>query len=65
MARFSVEVRRSIVTTVDVEADTPEAAIDKVDRHDFELPPRDEWSGVKDWSYLVMDEDGNEVLERS
>lgn len=61
-SEYQVEVRRSFSVTVNVTASSPEGALDRVNRHDFELPARDEWAGHKDWSYTVYDADGSEVL---
>lgn len=63
MPTYSVVVRRSIECTVDVEAASPEDAVELVSRADYRLPPRDEWDGIKDWAYFVYD-DGEEVYER-
>jgi hypothetical protein len=51
MPTYEVEVTRSITTTVSVEADSAEAAVSKVAKHDFPLPERDEWNGMKDWFF--------------
>jgi hypothetical protein len=61
MTKYTVEVTRSITASVEVEAASPEAAIETANRQDFELPPRDEWSGAKDWEYAVFGPDGNEL----
>jgi hypothetical protein len=61
MTKYDVEVTRSITASVTVEADSPEAAYEMVSRRDFELPPRDEWQGHKDWEFAVYDQDGNEL----
>ena len=61
MATYEIEVTRSITATVKVEADSPRDAHAKVNRRDFELPPRDEWQGSKDWEYAVYDQDGHEL----
>ena len=61
MPMYEVEVIRSITTTVTVEANSPEAACTTVNNPDFELPPRDEWTGSKDWEFAVYDKDGNEL----
>jgi hypothetical protein len=61
MATYDVEVTRSITTTVTVEADSPRGAYAKVNRRDFELPPRDEWQGSKDWEFTVYDDAGREL----
>ena len=56
MNTYQVEVMQTIVTTVPVEAESEEAALDKVDRRDFPLPPRDEWSSVKgSFEYEIAD----------
>jgi hypothetical protein len=60
MPKFSVEVTRSITCTVDVEADNPEAAWAMVNRRDFDLPPRDQWQGSKDWEFAVYDDQSRE-----
>lgn len=65
MAKYSVEVQQLVVATVDVGAATPEEAIKIVDRRDFELPPLEERQVIKGAGYVVFDEAGNEVLDRS
>lgn len=50
---FTVTVTRSLSVDVEVEAESAEEAVGYVNRHDFRLPPRDEWEGLKDWSYAV------------
>jgi hypothetical protein len=61
---FSVEVRRSITVSVQVRAASGEAAAEIVNRSGYELPPRDEWSGEKDWQYTVIDASGDVVYEQ-
>lgn len=61
MTVYHVQVRRSLVCTVEVEAGSPAEAIKKVDNQDFDLPPRDEWDGQKDWQYEVYDANGDNV----
>jgi hypothetical protein len=61
---WEVEASRTISTMVTVHAATAEAAAELVNRRDFPLPPRDEWSGHKDWVLRVYDPDGNEVHEQ-
>lgn len=63
MTKYLVEIARTIRTTVEVEAATPEAARETVDHRDFELPPHGRWSGDKDWQYIVMDADGTELID--
>jgi hypothetical protein len=63
MPTWDVEASRTISTTVTVHAAAAEAAAALVNRHDFPLPPRDEWNGHKDWILRVYDQDGNEVYE--
>jgi hypothetical protein len=58
---FDVEVTRSITTTVRVEAGSPEAAWSTVNRACYELPPRDQWTGSKDWEFVVYDQAGREL----
>jgi hypothetical protein len=61
-----VEVTRTISCTVEVpEATSPEDAVNQVSRGDFELPPRSEWAGHKDWTYRVYDEDGELAYEEA
>jgi hypothetical protein len=48
---YAVEISRTISTIVTVEADSAASAVERVNRTDFPLPPRDEWSGHKDWAY--------------
>lgn len=71
MAKVEVEVVRSFTCTVEVEVedglepeDAAEAALDAVEKDSFELPPRDEWQGMKDWGFTVYDEDGEPLVER-
>ncbi len=59
MSKFQVEVSRTIVVTVPVEAASPQAAVALVDDWHFTLPPRDSWSGQKDWRYVVYGDDGS------
>jgi hypothetical protein len=54
---------RSIECDVPIEANTPEEAAEQVNSTAFPLPPRHEWYGIKDWSYRVYDQGGNEVHE--
>ena len=61
MPTFDVEVTRSITATVRVEAATGEDAWSKVNRRDYQLPPRDEWAGSKDWQFVVYDQAGREL----
>jgi hypothetical protein len=63
LPQWEVEVLRTISTTVAVHATTAQAAAELVDRRDFPLPPRDEWSGHKDWTVRVYDQEGEEVYE--
>ena len=64
MPKFEVEVQHSISVTVTVEAADADAAHEIVNTRDYPLPPRDEWNGHKDWSYLVSDaETGEELAE--
>lgn len=58
MRKYQIEIRRTISTTVDVEAESASAAIDVVNKHDFPLPPRNEWDGMKDWEYAIVAVDG-------
>lgn len=64
MARFTVTITRSHSTEVSVEADSPEAAAEIVNRHAYPLPALEEWSGHKDWIFTVYDEAGTEILEK-
>jgi hypothetical protein len=64
MPEWEVEIARTISTTVTVHAATAEDAADLVGRHDFPLPPRDDWDGRKDWWLRVYDQDGAEVYEQ-
>lgn len=64
MTTFQVTVQRSISTTVEVEAEDADAAIDIVEKASFELPPRDQWDGHKDWIFTVTDDDGELLAER-
>jgi hypothetical protein len=64
MPQWEVELSRTISTTVAVHAPTAAAAAELAERHDFPLPPRDEWSGHKDWAVRVYDQEGEEVYEQ-
>ncbi len=59
MPKFTVSITHSISVDVDVEADTAEGAIDKARRADFPLPPREDWSGLKDWQFQVFNDKGD------
>ena len=48
---YTVEVTRSFTATVEVTAVDGEQAIEMVSRANFELPPRTDWQGHKDWAY--------------
>lgn len=61
MTKYTVYATHSITATVEVEAASPEAAAEMVNRRDFKLPPRDEWAGSKDWEYAVFSPDGTEL----
>lgn len=62
MTNYEVRVVRSMETTVEVEAESPEDAAKQVDRSDFALPPAEEWDTLKDsYEYTVLDAEG-EVL---
>lgn len=63
MATFQVGIDRQIYTSVEVEAESPEAALERVQRVDFTLPQHNDWDTVKDDVYTVMDEDGEEIEE--
>ena len=58
---FEVEVTRSITATVGVQALSAQAAWSKVTDRDYPLPPRDEWTGSKDWQIVVYDPAGREL----
>lgn len=53
---FIVTISRTMSIDVTVEADGADAAVTIVGRHDFPLPPREEWTGHKDWSYDVHEQ---------
>jgi hypothetical protein len=61
MPKYDVEVSHTITVTVPVQADSPAKAHETVSRRDFPLPPRDQWTGGKDWSYVVYGEDGTKL----
>jgi hypothetical protein len=61
MPTYDVEISHSITTTVPVEADSPEEAYEVANKQDFPLPSRDEWTGGKDWTYVVYSADGDEL----
>lgn len=62
MPQFSVTIRRAHETTEVVEADSAEEAFTKVNKHDYKLPPLEEWWPVDDWMYWVFNDEGMEVL---
>lgn len=62
MPKYTVEVKRTFSAEVEVEAVDETAAFDMVSRRGFELPPIEEWHGMKDWQFVVYDEDGDELL---
>lgn len=59
--KYTVSVMRRISVDVEVDATDADDAYNKVSSTSFELPPRDEWNGHKDWEYLVINPDGNET----
>jgi hypothetical protein len=59
--RYSVEIARTVVTTIEVDAENPEEAVSKVDKVSFPLPPADEWRALKGWEYTVLDDNGDEL----
>jgi hypothetical protein len=63
MKTCEIEVAQTIVTTVKVTADSEDAALAEVDKRDFPLPPRDEWSSVKgSFEYEVLNGGEDDVL---
>jgi hypothetical protein len=62
MARYAVEVLRTVATTVEVEAEDPDEAHRKVNDRSFPLPPIQEWEPLDGWEYVVYDEAEQEVL---
>jgi hypothetical protein len=56
MASYEVEVQRTIYTSVGVEADSPEAALAKVESVLFPLPPLSEWEALDGEEIIVRDE---------
>jgi hypothetical protein len=63
MPTYTVTLTRSITVDVTVDADSPEEAATKANQHSFPLPPRDEWTGVKDWRFEVYDDNGGLLHE--
>lgn len=63
MKEYQVVVRRSIECTVPIIAHSSDQAAEIVSKASFELPPRDEWEGIKDWFYAVYDDSGDLILE--
>ena len=63
MPTFEVSVYRGYTTTVHVDAENGQAAIDLVNARDFPLPPIDQWHGQKDWLLRAFDADGEEVAD--
>lgn len=63
MPRYTVEVQRLIVHSVDVEADSPQQARETVDDRSFPLPPTGEWEALKGCEYIVYDRNGREADE--
>jgi hypothetical protein len=54
-----------MTTAVTVRAENEHAALNVVNRDDFELPTPDAWLGLTDWVYTVVDADGAVALEAS
>lgn len=63
MRTYDVEVARSISVTVPVRARSAAEAIEKAGQTGFPLPPRDEWAGGKDWSYVAYGPGGRRLAE--
>jgi hypothetical protein len=61
MARFEVEIQRTVYTSVEVEAASPEAAREQVESVMFPLPPLSEWEALDGEEVIVRDERGEEV----
>lgn len=59
---FDVEVTRSVRTMVTVDAETAQAAINLVDKRDFELPGAEEWEVLKGSYELAIYDDDGEVV---
>lgn len=62
MPKYKVEVLITVAQTVEVEAETPEAAHREVSRADYEMPPIEEGNVLDGWEYVVYDENDNELL---
>jgi len=63
--KYEIEISRTVQTSVEVEADSPEAAVEIVNKVAYELPPPSEWSVQKySYEYLVTDAEGDELLHQ-
>lgn len=63
--RYQVRISRTVETTVEVEADSPQAAAEVVDSRDYPLPPPEAWDTVKrSWQYVVVGDHGRVELFR-
>lgn len=62
---FDVEIRRSVTVTVQVEAESPAAALTAVDLVTFELPAADQWEVVSDSYEMVVRDDNGDIIAES
>ena len=62
--RYRVEISRTVQALVEVDAATPQAALEVVDQREFPLPPAADWQPLEGWEYAVLDAHGREVLRR-
>ena len=65
MPTFQVEVQRTIVCTVTVEADDADAAMAVVDDASYQLPAAHECDYLDGNVYVVYDESGDDEITRS
>jgi hypothetical protein len=58
---YEVEAQRTITWTIDIEAETPEEALEIARR--APLPAdRNRWEALKGWVFVIRDENGDELL---
>jgi hypothetical protein len=65
MPAYRVEVLSMVARMVDVEAETPEEAADKVQLAASEVPPIESGSVLEGWEYVVYHENGIHELYRT
>lgn len=63
MPIFEVWVYRGYAMSVQVNAESGQAAIDIVNDRSFTLAPIEQWQGQKDWLLRAFDERGEKVAD--